>query len=544
MTDRRERLNLLTVAEPCPEPWETMAGDGATRHCARCNRSVHDFAALSPREIERLLRHSRGQVCGRLTRRPDGQLLTREERVPSSNEAVERPSRLAAALVAGLLGGLGAPLGAQPASPPAATTTADPESDPRPQRDPAEDPAASLFGRVTSQAGEPVANVELRATNTLDRATVATFTDADGRFVFVGLSSGLWEIAGGSEDWTVDEVYNLQLTASERRGIELTAREGVIFTGGSIAVPGAPLWSQVRSAQLVVAGIVGESTPVDPEDDSEYVELVTELHVTSILAGDPGAEVIRLSHVGLRTAAEDGLSRGARALALLEPSDEPGTWQDVSYDESLRRLEDDELRALERWVDEVRELELEAPGGLAELADRLVEAALDPLTRPFTIMDLGSAVYRLGSEAESQDRSLLHTAEDRLALLRAFTREGGKLAERFPDSLLAAHLTEAHRRLLTGALVASPLSVPNFHLFRIVERWAPEVALEWLIPRVRKSGVSDDWDGWMIARGVAERVEGELFREFVELYPSNEAELPAALDHFRAALSALPAQRF
>jgi Carboxypeptidase regulatory-like domain len=544
MTDRRDRLNLLTVTTPCTEPWESMAGDGATRHCARCNRSVHDFAALSPREIEILLLRTRGRVCGRLTRRPDGQLVTRREWVPSPIEVVERPSRLAAALVAGLLGGLGAPLGAQPATPPAATTTADPESDPRPRRDPVVDPAASLFGRVTSQAGEPVANVELRATNTLDRATVATFTDADGRFVFVGLSSGLWEIAGGSEDWTVDEVYNLQLTASERRGIELNAREGLHFSGGSIAVSGPPLWRRVRLAKLIVAGIVGESIPVDAEDDSDYVDLITEVHVTSIVAGDPGAEVIRLARVGSLNVEEDGLSPGARVLALLRPGDEPGTWRLTFSDADLLALDDDEIGALVRWVEGVRELDLEAPGCLVELTDRLVEAALDPLTRPFTIMNLESAVDRLGGEADSQDRSLNHTAEDRLALLRAFTREGGKLSENFPESLIASHLTDSHRTLLTGALVASPLSVPNFHLFRIVERWAPEVALEWLIPRVRKSGVSDDWDGWMIARGVAERVEGEPFREFVELYPSNEAELPAALDLFRAAFAALPAQRF
>lgn len=548
MADRYDRLNLLTVAEPCTEPWETMAGDGATRHCAHCNRSVHDFAALSPREIERLLSRGRGEVCGRLTRRPDGGLVTRLETLPSSIEAVGRPSRLAAALMAGLLGGLGGPLGAQALEPPGPEAAVDPKADPSSLRDPAENRGASLFGRITGSHGrasgwrtEPVANFELRATNILDGSTVATFSDADGRFAFVGLASGMWVIQGWSNEWTVTSPPTLDLASNERRRLDLGARAG-IWSGG-VRGSGPALWDRIKDAKLVVSGVVGRSTPVDPEDDSGWADFVTELHVTSIFAGDPGAAVIRYSHYGSLDSAEDELPPGSRVFAMLEPGEEPGTWERVYGDQSLVLFSDKEFVALERRIAELTELDLREPANLAQLADWLVDSALDPLTRESTIADLEAAVLDLVQGVEKGDRSFAHAAEDRRGLLRAFEREGGKLASPFPRSLPAAFLTDEHRKDLTRALLASPLSEPNFQLFKVVERWAPESAREWLIDQVRKSGLTDDQEGWTIARELAARLEGEAFREIENFYAGDD-ELKAALDRFRAAFAALPAQRF
>jgi hypothetical protein len=549
MTNRRERLNLLTVAEPCPEPWETMAGDGATRHCARCNRSVHDFAALSPLEIERLLRRGRGQVCGRLTRRPDGQLLTREERLPSSNEVVERPSRLAAALVAGLLGGLGAPLGAETPAQPGPEAATDPRGEPSSRRDLDENRGASLFGRITgvrvSASGwskEPVANFELRATNLLDGATVATFSDADGRFVFSGLATGMWRIEGWSDAWTVTSPPTLALASNERRQVDLGARAGS-WASGRLLVSRPPLWNWSEEAKLVVSGVVGRSTPVDSEDDFGWTALVTELHVTSIFAGDPGSAVIRLVRYGSLDPAEDELPPGSSVFALLEPGEEPGTWQETHSGWCFVLASDEEASALGRRVAEIAELDLREPASLPLLADWLVESALDPLTREGSIADLEAAVLDLVPDMEKADRSFVHAAEDRRGLLRAFEREGGKLASPFPKSLPAAFLTDEHRKDLTRALLASPLSKPNFQLFKVVERWAPELAREWLIDQVRKSGLTDDLDGWTIARELAARLEGEAFREIASHYAS-DSELKEALDRFREAFAALPAQRF
>ena len=69
----------VAVATPCQEQWSRMSGSARQRYCAACEREVHDFAAMTPREIERIVVSSGGHLCARITRREDGSLLTLPE---------------------------------------------------------------------------------------------------------------------------------------------------------------------------------------------------------------------------------------------------------------------------------------------------------------------------------------------------------------------------------------------------------------------------------------------------------------------------------
>ncbi len=55
-----------------------MTGDDRSRVCGECNLSVHNFAAMSEKEIEKLLRSQNGEVCARIFRRHDGTILTND----------------------------------------------------------------------------------------------------------------------------------------------------------------------------------------------------------------------------------------------------------------------------------------------------------------------------------------------------------------------------------------------------------------------------------------------------------------------------------
>ena len=66
------------IAKPCEESWTAMEGGSRQRHCQLCDRQVHNFAAMTPREIERLVLKSDGKLCARITRREDGSLVTLE----------------------------------------------------------------------------------------------------------------------------------------------------------------------------------------------------------------------------------------------------------------------------------------------------------------------------------------------------------------------------------------------------------------------------------------------------------------------------------
>ena len=69
-----------TIAKPCHESWAAMQGGMRERHCDSCEKQVYNFAAMTAREIERLVRRADGKLCARITRRGDGSLVTLEGR--------------------------------------------------------------------------------------------------------------------------------------------------------------------------------------------------------------------------------------------------------------------------------------------------------------------------------------------------------------------------------------------------------------------------------------------------------------------------------
>ncbi len=96
-----------TIGKPCEESWAGMEGGARQRHCQLCNKQVRNFAAMTPREIERAVVETGGRLCARITRRADGTLVMQERRPRASVAAGWVAS---ASLVAGAAG-----LGAQTA---------------------------------------------------------------------------------------------------------------------------------------------------------------------------------------------------------------------------------------------------------------------------------------------------------------------------------------------------------------------------------------------------------------------------------------------
>jgi hypothetical protein len=66
----------ILFPEPCHEDWETMQPDDRGRHCAACNKKVHDLSTYTPEQAERLLRSGETPTCLRATILPDGRVAT------------------------------------------------------------------------------------------------------------------------------------------------------------------------------------------------------------------------------------------------------------------------------------------------------------------------------------------------------------------------------------------------------------------------------------------------------------------------------------
>jgi len=68
----------ISIAAPCTEKWESMTGDARARHCAKCKLNVYNVSELTEAEVVGLFQKHEGQVCGRVFRRADGTVLTRD----------------------------------------------------------------------------------------------------------------------------------------------------------------------------------------------------------------------------------------------------------------------------------------------------------------------------------------------------------------------------------------------------------------------------------------------------------------------------------
>jgi hypothetical protein len=73
---RHKRLPMATVPRPCSVSWTSMSGTDKARLCAVCERHVYDLSAMSSPEAEKLLDCGDERICVRLTRGPDGQIIT------------------------------------------------------------------------------------------------------------------------------------------------------------------------------------------------------------------------------------------------------------------------------------------------------------------------------------------------------------------------------------------------------------------------------------------------------------------------------------
>jgi hypothetical protein len=69
-------LGRLRIVSPCYVPWADMTGDDRVRSCDRCRKNVYNVAAMTRAEVVAMIRGAGESACLRLTRRPDGTIVT------------------------------------------------------------------------------------------------------------------------------------------------------------------------------------------------------------------------------------------------------------------------------------------------------------------------------------------------------------------------------------------------------------------------------------------------------------------------------------
>jgi len=178
----------LAIKSPCTQAWSEMTGTASKRHCESCQKQVHNFAVMTPRQIDRVIADNEGHLCARITRRVDGSLVTARELGGSSF----------AARAAGLL--LGAALSA---------VASHAQSTPS-------DGKAHVSGRFTAPNGgpPPAQGYVIFAAN--GQSIVETKTDHDGNWK-AELAPGTYDVIFKTNIMFGERVNSVQLHAGEQQ---------------------------------------------------------------------------------------------------------------------------------------------------------------------------------------------------------------------------------------------------------------------------------------------------------------------------------------
>lgn len=196
--------------------WDRMAGDERVRHCTACDLDVYNFASMTSEEIRELVLRTEGRLCGRLYRRADGTLLTRD--CPTKLQAVRRRlSRWSAAVIATLFGVSAFSTGC-------ATSRQNGKIKLDVQR--VETAQQPLFGGVVQdETGQPLPGVFVSLRNQAGQELLG-FTDERGTFRIPDLTAGTYRVEVSLAGLEPVVMERLALKEREATHAKITLRAG------------------------------------------------------------------------------------------------------------------------------------------------------------------------------------------------------------------------------------------------------------------------------------------------------------------------------
>lgn len=204
----------IVIAEPCSQSWEAMHGDSRVRHCAECDRDVHNLAAMTPSQIEALAADPASLPCLRIARYEDGSLLVAEEARQSSPYGLVAGAAMAALVsISGCVANAQRTIG---------------KVTPR---------LATYSARVVDAFGKPVPHAAVRLTRNsrgwLEETKAET--NAAGEFE-VSVDPGDWQMQATSGQGTGAFGIPLHLLPGEQKADKPVTLQSITVTAGVPAI--------------------------------------------------------------------------------------------------------------------------------------------------------------------------------------------------------------------------------------------------------------------------------------------------------------------
>lgn len=234
MTKQKFDINSLRVASPCSVGWENMSGDERKRFCQLCNLNVYNISEMSGAEVRALIEKTEGRICGRIYKRADGTVLTKD--CPVGLRAYyKRTARFAGAALAAIIGLFSINF-AQTKS--KKDKTCKVTSEISLLRSEIKNAANLIEGTITDSNGAVVPNVKVILTNEETKEKFETTTNEEGYYYFSDVAAGNYTFKVEPQIFKPYELTNLPVNKNEKLqlGVKLkvdnatTVLVGVILT--------------------------------------------------------------------------------------------------------------------------------------------------------------------------------------------------------------------------------------------------------------------------------------------------------------------------
>lgn len=157
-----------------------MEGDERVRYCAECKLDVYNFSEMSDADIENIVSHRSGRLCGRFYERSDGTMLTRNCPV-GFRAVVRRVSGFASAALAAVIS-VGPAFARAPATKYGSTLIQ------------IEHAQTGISLEVVDTTGAVVSKARVTIVNEKTKVKVDGETDARGRLRLLDIPAGSYEI--------------------------------------------------------------------------------------------------------------------------------------------------------------------------------------------------------------------------------------------------------------------------------------------------------------------------------------------------------------
>jgi Carboxypeptidase regulatory-like domain len=520
MSAKKRRLDQLQVVSPCSTDWDRMSGDEKKRFCSDCDKFVYDFSQMTRRQVEAIVSINRGRMCARITRRPDGSLLTMET-PPVHPVIARRASPVVNATLAAILG-ISVPASALNVDVSAAQLIVRSGADSDGARAPYGGGEALVGGTVFDPQGAVIPNAVVKLISDAG-AELETKTSGEGEFTFARVPFGAYIMLIEAQGFYTHVNSNVIVDTPYDTRFEVTMKvERVIAMAGGVG-GGHPqsLFDLYRESDLVAIARVGRSTVVETEDGAKQIKAA--LHITSQFKGENSRQVISLYH-WVDDSYQIPFKPGDRLLVLLqrresEEGERLDGYEATGWGDGVKQLDDGALEVYRQRIEELTAIIRRGNPDPAEFVEWLVRCAEEPATRQEGVSKLSDSLSELESQREKENEDKSQTAEAEESADQSGGDEDGSneqsndddRAEMRRESVqIGAALTEVHKIRLANTLFGiAKLSEDDMELAELVQKWGDERLAPYLISQLRR--VADD--ATIYARSLIRMIAGVINNE-------------------------------